>query len=44
MIKDHLLQYLIGSVILAVFMAFLFGIGSYLLLSLFGRKTTITKQ
>jgi len=39
MIQDHLLQYLIGSVILAVFMAFLFGFGSYLLLSLFRRKT-----
>lgn len=38
MIQDHLLQYLIGSVILAVFMAFLFGFGSYLLLSLFRRK------
>ncbi len=38
MIQDHLLQYLIGSVILAVFMAFLFGFGSYLLLSLSRRK------
>lgn len=39
MIQDHFLQYLIGSVILAVFMAFIFGFGSYLLLSLFRRKT-----
>lgn len=38
MIQDHLLQYLIGSAILAVFMAFLFGFGSYLLLSLSRRK------
>lgn len=37
MIQDHFLQYLIGSVILAVSSAFLFGIGSYLLLS-FVRK------
>lgn len=38
MIQDHFLQYLIGSVILAVSSAFLFGIGSYFLLSVFGKK------
>lgn len=38
MIQDHFLQYLIGSVILAVFSAFLFGIGSYFLFSVFGKK------
>ncbi len=38
MIQDHFLQYLIGSVILAVSSAFLFGIGSYFLLSLVRKK------
>lgn len=38
MIQDHFLQYLIGSVILAVSSAFLFGIGSYFLLSFLGKK------
>lgn len=38
MIQDHFLQYLIGSVILAVSSAFLFGIGSYFLLSVFEKK------
>lgn len=38
MIQDHFLQYLIGSVILAVSSAFLFGIGSYFLFSFLGKK------
>src|SRR5690606_7728810 len=38
MAKDHFLQYLIGSVILAVSTAFLFGIGSFFILSLVQRN------
>jgi len=38
MIQDHFLQYLIGSVILAVSSAVLFGIGSYFLFSLVRKK------
>lgn len=38
MIQDHILQYLIGSVILAISTAFLFGFGSYFLLTFFGKK------
>lgn len=38
MIQDHFLQYLIGSVILAISTAFLFGFGSYFLLTFFGKK------
>lgn len=38
MLRDHLLQYVIGSIILASFSAFLFGFGSYLLLSLVNRE------
>jgi len=38
MIQNHFLQYLIGSVILAVSSAFLFGITSYFTLSFIGKK------
>lgn len=42
MIGDHLLQYVVGSIILAVIVAVIFGLVSYLLLSFFNKKNVET--
>ena len=39
-IKNHLLQYIVGSTILATFMAVLLGLICYLILNFYNRKAT----